>query len=72
MAANAFQAAQDIYDYAYGDPKRVAEVKAAYSTAVSAGLLTQRVQEPGQLPENGRADRAAANFRDANRNQGTG
>ena len=41
MAANPFQAAQDLYDYACGDPKRVAEVKAAYSTAVSAGLLTK-------------------------------
>lgn len=41
MAANAFQAAQDIYDYATGDPKRIAEVKAAYLSAVSSGLLTK-------------------------------
>ena len=41
MAANAFQAAQDIYDYACGDVGRIAEVQLAYSTAVSAGLLTK-------------------------------
>ena len=41
MAANAFQAAQDIYDYACGDALRIAEVKSAYATAVSAGLLTK-------------------------------
>lgn len=41
MAANAFQAAQDIYDYACGDPKRIAEVKAAYASAVSSGILTK-------------------------------
>ena len=39
MAANAFQAAQDIYDYAFGNSGRIAEVKTAYATAVSAGLL---------------------------------
>lgn len=41
MAANAFQAAQDIYDYAFGNSGRIAEVKTAYATAVSAGLLTK-------------------------------
>jgi hypothetical protein len=41
MAANSFQAAQDIYDYACGDAAKIVEVKAAYSTAVSAGLLTK-------------------------------
>lgn len=41
MAANAFQAAQDLYDYACGNVGRIAEVKAAYSSAVSAGLLTK-------------------------------
>ncbi len=41
MAANAFQAAQDIYDYACGNPGRIAEVKAAYDSAVSSGLLTK-------------------------------
>jgi len=41
MAANVFNAAQDIYDYAFNDPKRIAEVKAAYSSAVSSGLLTK-------------------------------
>jgi hypothetical protein len=41
MAANAFQAAQDIYDYAFGNVGRIAEVKAAYSSAVSSGLLTK-------------------------------
>ena len=41
MAANAFQAAQDIYDYAFGDPKRIAAVKAEYDSAVAAGYLTK-------------------------------
>lgn len=41
MAANAFQAAQDLYDYAYGDPKRIAAVKAEYASAVAGGLLTK-------------------------------
>ena len=41
MAANAFQAAQDIYDYAFGDSKRIAAVKAEYASAVSSGLLTK-------------------------------
>lgn len=41
MAANAFQAAQDIYDYAVGDPSRIAAVKAEYASAVSAGYLTK-------------------------------
>jgi hypothetical protein len=41
MAANAFQAAQDIYDYACGDPKRIAAVKAEYASAVSSGILTK-------------------------------
>lgn len=41
MAANPFQAAQDIYDYACGNAARIAEVKAAYSSAVSSGLLTK-------------------------------
>ena len=41
MAANAFQAAQDLYDYACGNPARIAEVKAAYDSAVSSGLLTK-------------------------------
>lgn len=41
MAANAFQAAQDLYDYATGDASRIAEVKAAYATAISAGILTK-------------------------------
>ncbi len=41
MAANAFQAAQDLYDYAAGNASRIATVKAAYDSAVSAGLLTK-------------------------------
>jgi transcriptional regulator GlxA family with amidase domain len=41
MAANAFQAAQDIYDYAFGDTTRIAEVKTALASAVSSGLLTK-------------------------------
>lgn len=41
MAANVFQAAQDIYDYAVGDATRIAEVKAAYTSAVSSGYLTK-------------------------------
>jgi hypothetical protein len=41
MAANAFEAAQGIYDYAFGDPKRIAAVKAEYASAVSAGYLTK-------------------------------
>ena len=41
MAANAFEAAQDIYDYAHGNASRIAEVEAAFSTAVSSGILTK-------------------------------
>ena len=41
MAANAFQAAQDIYDYAFGDATRIAEVKTAFASAVSGGLLAK-------------------------------
>ena len=41
MAANPFTAAQDLYDYAHGKPDRVAAVKAAFESAVSAGLLTK-------------------------------
>jgi hypothetical protein len=41
MAANAFQAAQDLYDYAVGNSGRIATIKAAFDSAVSAGLLTK-------------------------------
>lgn len=41
MAANTFHAAQDIYDYAFGNASRIAEVKAEYASAVSAGYLTK-------------------------------
>jgi hypothetical protein len=41
MAANPFQAAQDIYDYAVGDSTRIAAVKAAFDSAISTGLLTK-------------------------------
>jgi hypothetical protein len=41
MAASAFEAAQNLYDYACGNASRIAEVKAAYDTAVSGGLLTK-------------------------------
>jgi hypothetical protein len=41
MAANAFQAAQDIYDYAFGDAIRIASVKTEFASAVSAGYLTK-------------------------------
>lgn len=41
MAANAFQAAQDLYDYAVGNSGRIASVKAAFDSAVSTGILTK-------------------------------
>lgn len=41
MAASAFQAAQDLYDYAVGNSGRIATIKAAFESAVSAGILTK-------------------------------
>lgn len=41
MAANAFQAAQDLYDYAVGNSGRIASIKSAFDSAVSSGLLTK-------------------------------
>lgn len=41
MAANALDAAKEIYDYAVGDSARIAAVKAAHVAAVSGGFLTK-------------------------------
>jgi filamentous hemagglutinin family protein len=41
MAADATEAAKTLYDYAVGDPTKIAEIQAAYNSAVSGGLLTK-------------------------------
>jgi len=41
MAASALTTAQELYDYACGNPARIAEVAAAFDAAVSAGVLTR-------------------------------
>lgn len=41
MAASALTTAQELFDYAFGDAVRTAEVHAAYDAAVSAGILTR-------------------------------
>ena len=41
MAASALTTAQELYDYACGNPARIAEIAAAFDAAISAGVLTR-------------------------------
>lgn len=41
MAADATEAAKTLYDYACGNAAKIAEIQAAYDSAVSSGLLTK-------------------------------
>ena len=41
MAADPTEAAKTLYDYACGDAAKIAEIQAAYNSAVSSGLLTK-------------------------------